>query len=259
MAQIERVLTVNLAVLKKSRRVADVGGIFAMKPPDGQYVFGRVISTDANPLGVGGAVLIYDEFEEEAVLCVRRPWEADADAHVCLLSSDLSLPATVKALGYEYFLEVSVANEVLGVLNEGTPTGDEKLQLLLHYAENDAYREILYPTEEVLMGAFNIVHTAAVCPSCQARVPVVVQFKYGKTWQLEYDIGDELRWGGNQIGSPGKTRVVVEGVAESPCPACGYDNEWNLYLNVENDRLVSAETATGKYNFAKEGSSFVEE
>ncbi len=30
-----------------------------MRPLDGPYLFGRVVDTDANPLGVGGAVLIY--------------------------------------------------------------------------------------------------------------------------------------------------------------------------------------------------------
>jgi hypothetical protein len=36
-----------------------VGDIFVMQPPDGEFLFGRVISTDATPLGVGGAILIY--------------------------------------------------------------------------------------------------------------------------------------------------------------------------------------------------------
>jgi hypothetical protein len=49
----------NLAVLKKTRRAPDVGDIFVMHPPDGQFLFGRVIDTNADPLGVGGAVLIY--------------------------------------------------------------------------------------------------------------------------------------------------------------------------------------------------------
>jgi hypothetical protein len=49
----------NLAILKKSRRAPEVGDIFAMHPPDGMFLFGRVISTQANPLGVGGALLIY--------------------------------------------------------------------------------------------------------------------------------------------------------------------------------------------------------
>lgn len=49
----------NLRVLKKSRRAPEVGDIFVMLPPDGRYLFGRVVSVDANPLGAGGAILIY--------------------------------------------------------------------------------------------------------------------------------------------------------------------------------------------------------
>ena len=49
----------NLAVLKRTRRAPEVGDIFVMQPPDGQFLFGRVIDTNADPLGVGGAVLIY--------------------------------------------------------------------------------------------------------------------------------------------------------------------------------------------------------
>jgi len=30
-----------------------------MLPPDGQFLFGRVIDVNANPLGVGGAILVY--------------------------------------------------------------------------------------------------------------------------------------------------------------------------------------------------------
>lgn len=44
----------NLAVLKKTRRALEVGDIFAMRPPDGQFLFGRVIGVDANLLGFGG-------------------------------------------------------------------------------------------------------------------------------------------------------------------------------------------------------------
>lgn len=49
----------NLAVLKKTRRRPEVGDIFVMRPPDDQFLYGRVISIDANPLGIGGGVLIY--------------------------------------------------------------------------------------------------------------------------------------------------------------------------------------------------------
>jgi hypothetical protein len=49
----------NLTVLKKTRRIPEVGDIFVMQPPDGQFLYGRVVDTNANPLGVGGAVLVY--------------------------------------------------------------------------------------------------------------------------------------------------------------------------------------------------------
>lgn len=49
----------NLFVLSRTRRHPQIGDVFAMLPPDGEYLFGRVIETNANPLGVGGAVLIY--------------------------------------------------------------------------------------------------------------------------------------------------------------------------------------------------------
>ena len=49
----------NLAILKKSRHSPKPGDVFAMLPSDGLYLFGRVVANDANPLGVGGAILLY--------------------------------------------------------------------------------------------------------------------------------------------------------------------------------------------------------
>jgi hypothetical protein len=50
---------VNLAVLRRSRSKPEMGDIFVLRPADGQYLFGRVVDTNANPLGTGGANLIY--------------------------------------------------------------------------------------------------------------------------------------------------------------------------------------------------------
>lgn len=50
----------NLAILKKSRREPREGDIFVMLPPDGQFLFGRVIDTNARPFGPDfRGVLIY--------------------------------------------------------------------------------------------------------------------------------------------------------------------------------------------------------
>ena len=49
----------NLRVLKRSRRQPEVGDVFAMQMGDAPFHFGRVISTNANPLGVGSGILVY--------------------------------------------------------------------------------------------------------------------------------------------------------------------------------------------------------
>lgn len=106
------------------------------------------------------------------------------------------------------------------------------------------------------MGAFNVVRLGANCPQCKAPVEVRVQFKYGDTWQLEYAVGDEIRWGGNDIGVPGKKLVVVDGVAESPCPSCGYD-EWDFYVFVEDGRIARVTQADGSFDFVNARQTYI--
>jgi hypothetical protein len=45
----------------------------------------------------------------------------------------------IRNLGLDYFLEGSVAKEVLGVLSNRNTTADERRELLMYYAEHDAY------------------------------------------------------------------------------------------------------------------------
>jgi hypothetical protein len=49
----------NLTVLKKRGAPPHVGDVFALLPPDGAYLFGRVISVDANAGGFRRSNLIY--------------------------------------------------------------------------------------------------------------------------------------------------------------------------------------------------------
>jgi hypothetical protein len=107
------------------------------------------------------------------------------------------------------------------------------------------------------MSAFNTVKAKAKCPQCSAVVNVVVQFKYGNTWQHEYNLGDILRWGGNDVGDPKARLVIVDGVAEGACSHCGFNGDWNLYVSVRNGRLEQVETADGSIDFARLGSTYV--
>lgn len=73
------------------------------------------------------------------------------------------------------------------------------------------------------MSAFNILDFVSECPNCKKQGRFSAQFKYGDTWQHRYQVGDLLKWGGNDIGRPGAKRVRVEAIAE-PCEHCGTDN-----------------------------------
>jgi hypothetical protein len=85
-----------------------------------------------------------NELDEHGVICVKRPWTANAEAQLAALDENLSIPASVLAAGYAYFLEVHVAREIVGVFEEKPSTLDEMLRLLIHYAEHDAYPDWVY-------------------------------------------------------------------------------------------------------------------
>jgi len=85
------------------------------------------------------------------------------------------------------------------------------------------------------MSAFNLVRSETICPACGQRGVFEVHFKYGRTWQLSYKLGDALTWGGNDIGLPSARKVAVEAIGEK-CPSCGHDMlEFDLI--VENNVL----------------------
>jgi hypothetical protein len=72
---------------------------------------------------------------------VRGPWAAEAEARLVQLDEESRPPADAEAGGHSYFLEASVAREVLDVLRS-RPTKsslDDACKLLVYYAENDAY------------------------------------------------------------------------------------------------------------------------
>ena len=93
------------------------------------------------------------------------------------------------------------------------------------------------------MSAFNLVEGEALCPKCNRTAEFDVQFKYGNTWQYSYRLGDRLKWGGNDIGSPRRKRVLVEGIG-GPCPYCGADN-LDFDIMVEDDKLIGIEPVQG--------------
>jgi hypothetical protein len=53
-----------------------------------------------------------------------------------------------------------------------------------------------------------------------------IQFYFGATRNLVYNIGDKVAWGYNEEGQPGIPSVKVYGVLQDEiCPVCGKINE----------------------------------
>jgi hypothetical protein len=107
------------------------------------------------------------------------------------------------------------------------------------------------------MGAFNDLHTVVRCSYCHELTDRTIQFKYGDTWQHDYQVGDALRWGGNDVGEPGLGRVRVRGVSD-PCPTCGQEDQ-EFYVIVENDHLNGVEYAPEKTPLTDDDLTIVDE
>lgn len=91
------------------------------------------------------AVRDVDGLDEDALICVRRPWAPDAACMVVAPDPRLAVPKALADAGYAHFLEVAVAREVLEALGDRPVSSADRVRLLLHYAEHDAYPEWAFP------------------------------------------------------------------------------------------------------------------
>src|SRR5215207_7267282 len=83
------------------------------------------------------------------------------------------------------------------------------------------------------MGAFNLLHVNVRCSKCKNEFPSSLQFKAGDAWQYEYRIGNKL-----QVEVADREivekQIVAYGILENAiCPSCGYSNqeEYNIYID----------------------------
>lgn len=97
------------------------------------------------------------------------------------------------------------------------------------------------------MGAFNTVEVVRLipCPRCGDTGLINVQFAYGDTQQYRYSMGDQIRWGGNNVGEPGLGEVRILGTPEY-CRVCGMGIDTEYVLVVENGKIARYELATAK-------------
>ena len=79
------------------------------------------------------------ELPEATFICARKPWNHGCEAVVVPFPEDLRIPETITNAGYEYFLEVSTANEILEGFLERKPTLRQTTDFIIYYAEHDAF------------------------------------------------------------------------------------------------------------------------
>jgi hypothetical protein len=77
----------------------------------------------------------------EDVIFAVRPWNMDSITEIGRLDSESRVPKAYKDRGLEYFLEASLAKEILSDVEDRGFTRDQRRSLLLYYAENDAFPE----------------------------------------------------------------------------------------------------------------------
>jgi len=96
------------------------------------------------------------------------------------------------------------------------------------------------------MSAFNTVTVAIIDPETGNSTPLRIQFKFGDTWQYQYQIGDKLKWGGNDIGPRDAKHVVVDGVLEGQSPTgVGEDFE----VHIRDGVIEKVVPASGDFDF----------
>lgn len=91
------------------------------------------------------------------------------------------------------------------------------------------------------MGLFNTIHATLQCPRCLRIVDAEIETKFGWTNQLDYVLGDEVRWSSTPefppIGRPAEGTGEFPGYCE--CPSCRRDF-W-LKVHVVRDHIQNAD------------------
>jgi hypothetical protein len=105
------------------------------------------------------------------------------------------------------------------------------------------------------MGAYNTVKIRWQEPGTANEYDLTVQFKYGEVWQHEYRIGDSLKWGANEVGSPEAKKVVAEGVLEGDKLSPTMPEDFEIYI-VDNviQRVIPS---THQYDFPRTEEDYV--
>lgn len=80
------------------------------------------------------------ELDAEQTIYAKRPWTPDSEARIALEEAGKLVSSALANEGYEYFLEVDIARDIVPSLSYVEPsyTLEQWCIRLIGYAENDA-------------------------------------------------------------------------------------------------------------------------
>lgn len=84
------------------------------------------------------------DLDENQCIGLKEPWSEDAESILVPLDSELHFPASARAQGFVYFMEVHVAKEICGVFGAQNVAPSQIAQLLIYYAQHDAFPNWVY-------------------------------------------------------------------------------------------------------------------
>ena len=82
--------------------------------------------------------------DDDGVIIAKKPWTISSDAGIIKLNISEKIEVPQVYIGMEYFIEINVAKEVLGMPEAERISNEMKTELLIFYAENDAYPDWIY-------------------------------------------------------------------------------------------------------------------
>jgi len=106
-------------------------------------------------------------------------------------------------------------------------------------------REVAFPETGQHMGLFNTIHATLQCPRCSREADLEIEVKFGWANQIDYTLGDQVRWVSSDEFSP--TDRPMNGTGEfagyCECSSCHKDFWVRVYVDNNRIQLVSVDHA----------------
>ncbi|MEO7253783.1 MAG: hypothetical protein ABIZ64_06005 [Casimicrobium sp.] len=85
------------------------------------------------------AMALLQDMDDEVTVFAVRPWTRNSAAMFGALTEDCRVPTELKAAGLTYFLEATVAKEIIDDRTRSLLSTEQIAEMLLYYGEFDGF------------------------------------------------------------------------------------------------------------------------